>query len=300
VAKDHVSGPAEAARDYFSGFINGPDRSRSAAAQKLVIEIESWIAGASSASSPASRPHQAPTVVVPEITLSRAVEKLKWTRTNPQSLWDYFDAFYGVHFHGMLGARERRIPDCPYTEGKIRDWSKGYPPKIPFVIPRALSHVESLQHVAKAFPAMLTNKDVDQVQRSENDDGIYGWMSIDAAIDAPYRVNSLANITGLSEGELAELFDRLGRLGQTVNVYALSGQALYGMWGWGRFPDTNGTDSRLLGTRFQGDAIGGHFDSKAGRLALDFRVPKDRHEAHLGARSVGDLTTNRPPASARH
>lgn len=289
--EDETPDPATAARRYFAGFTAHPNQSKRDVAKKLVAEIDLWLAEGYSAPSQPSGGHQAPAVVVPKGTLDKAADKLRWNPRDPRSLWDFYDAFYKFHFDGVLSPRDTIIPDCPYTERVIDKWMRAdFPPKYPFVLPETLSEADSFPSMTRAFPTILAQPDVDQLRKSENESGIFGWMSIDAAIDAPYRVGSLGKITGLDEGGLRELFDKLGRSGQTVNVYALSGQVLFWMWGWGRYPDCNGTDSRLLGTRFEGRPLGGSFDPTTGRMVLDFNLGRNHHAAHLGGRSIGDLT----------
>lgn len=277
---------------YFSGFANNGDAAKAKLAQDLAAGLRTWIERYGDPSAPAAESSKAPeapaAVVTTEKTLISARDKLVSDPRNPQRVWEYFTAFYQFRFGKLVAPRDLVVSDCPYSEEKILAWRKDAIPQFPFYLPQILSACpEGLLLAGRALPE-LQHRALEQGTLVTNNLELVGWMGIEAMDAAPYRVNKQGILSGLDEAQLKETLDQAGRVGQTVNVYVVSGPVFRMVLGF--YPDGTSTSARLLGSRYDGKVTGARFYPN-GRLGLDATLSFANRFPHLGGRSAGDVVS---------
>ncbi len=225
---------------------------------------------------------ESPVFVTAKQTLAKAITAYKSRLYSPEYLSEFMQASW--NYDGIcrmnLVPSDVAVPQAPYTEAQIRQFMKLNDPDyrnaafdLGFFLPEILSSVDGLILMGVGFPKTLTwalrpNHDI------KNSSNPYGWMRVDAGMDAPFR--------GTNEKELREQIRKLERDGQTLNIYASSGAAIKKIFDY--YPDQIFTWSRLLVSSEAGRVLSAHFDSD-GKLSVYSGLLSEHRGDSLGGRS---------------
>ncbi|OGE71232.1 hypothetical protein A2617_03590 [Candidatus Daviesbacteria bacterium RIFOXYD1_FULL_41_10] len=226
---------------------------------------------------------EAPTFTTAEQTLARATDHYKKHLYSPEYLSEFMQASW--NFDGIqrmnLYPSDVVVPQAPYTESQIWQFMKLDDPSnrsasvdLGFFLPEILSSTDGLILMGVGFPktntwALRPNHNI------KNFSNPYGWMRVDAGMDAPFRRTN--------EGELKERIKSLGRMEQSLNIYASSGEAIKRIFDY--YPDERLTWwSRLLLCSGAGRVLDACFGSDGGLFVRSGLRSGCRGDA-LGGRS---------------
>lgn len=227
---------------------------------------------------------EAPTLVTVEQTLTRAIAAYKSNLYRPEYLSEFMQASWnhdGIQIM-RLSPSDVVVPQAPYTEAQIRQFMRlddCLDGKIPAAfdvgsfLPKRVSDPDGLILMGVAFWetddwALRPDHGI------KNYANPFGWMRVDAGLDAPFR--------GTNEAELRKQINQSGRTGQTLNIYVPSGEAIKRIFDY--YPDQGRTWSRLPNSSGAGGVLHADF-YPGGRLSVySYLLPGSR-DGSLGGRS---------------
>lgn len=225
---------------------------------------------------------EAPTFVTAERILAKAIKAYQTHPQSPEYLSEFMQAFW--NFHGIdrtsLSTSDVVVPQAPYTEAQIRQFMRlddpngGFAPvDLGFFLPEILSSPDGLILMGVGFPktSSWTLRPNHGIINSSNP---AGWMRVEASMDTPFRRTN--------KNDLKEQIRGLGRVGQTLNIYVPSGEAIKEMFDY--YPDQDLTCSRLLLSLKAGRVLGARFLSGGGLCVSSNLLSGDQGD-YLGGRS---------------
>lgn len=234
--------------------------------------------------------HQAPPTQFSEHTLILAAASYRDHKDSRVYLSELLSAFWENHRVPMgLAPSDVRVTDCPYTDEDIWQFMKLDDPKpgnpdvdLGFYLPQVLATKQGLILLGKGFPEMGTwvFQEDDNITNGHQE---FGWLRVDASLDAPYRTNKNGELTGLNVDELNEAIRNDKRRGQIVNIYGPSGKLIKQVFDY--YPDQGNTWSRLPESlEGGGRVLGAGFGSGGFLRVYSYWNRKERHPG-MGGRS---------------
>lgn len=225
---------------------------------------------------------EAPTLITAEQTLGKAVEVYQSHLYSPEYFSEFMQASWNLDgIERMnLDPRDVEVSQVPYSEAQIRKFMRlndpnggASPVDLGFFLPEILSSTDGLVLMGVGFP-----KTKDWALRPghniKNSSNPSGWMRVEASMDAPFL--------GTNEKDLKQQIKDLGRVGQTLNIYVPSGEAIKRIFDY--YPDQGFTRSRLPLSSRAGTVLGAHFFA-GGRLVVDSSLRSGVRLGRLGGRS---------------
>lgn len=235
---------------------------------------------------------KAPTSTNRRHTLELATTAYRAKLQSPEDLFNFFQAhwdYYGIEWMG-LSKRDTRVVDVPYKEEDIWQFMKLDDPQAGnpgadlayFHLP-VLASADGYTRVlmGKGFPYMGSLV-FESGYNIRNGHTSSGWMRVDAGLDAPFRTNKKGELTGLNENELKRAIIAASRVGQTINIYALSGDVIKKIYGY--FPDQGATWSRLPESFEDDRVLNADFD-ECGLLSVNSNLDSEDQNPSIGGRS---------------
>lgn len=228
-----------------------------------------------------------PTIVTAGRTLAVALVEYRSKPTNPECLWNFQEAHWGLNRFAMgLPKSDVVISNVPYTEDQMKKFMgvsrfrKVSNPGFALFLPEVASTApEGLLLLSKVYPQMKWELQVIEQVKNEDKEGnlvnLFGWMRTEKVIDAPH--------TSTNE-EQAEQAIGVGRKGQTLNVYGEAGNQSKMLTG--KYSDQTRTLVRILNSRVRGQVVGASFDPHGG-CGVYWPLESDNADDYLGVRSVG-------------
>ena len=231
-----------------------------------------------------------PVVVNAWHTSELALLAYKKNPTNPERLYNFQEARWGLNRFAMgLSKADVAVDDCPYSEDQIRQFMglggfrKVSNPDFALFLPQVASTAEGLVLQGKAYPQMTNMvfqegtpiKNVDQLG---NEVSLYGWMRTEKSIDA---LN-----TNTNEDQAREAIRKVGRLPQTLNVYAEAGNISKLISPKFQYLDEVRTWVRILSSLLGGQVVYADFHLD-GHCHVHWDLEPGHANAFLGVRSVG-------------
>lgn len=219
----------------------------------------------------------APIVLTPETTLTRAADKLRGNRENPEALSDFLDSYW-KNFAANLVRSGRSLPlsdlqvvTSPYTEQDLYNLRQQPDAEMGFFLPEILADKTGLPILKAGHPEMSIYVE----DGGEYTHQSFGWMSVQSSLFTPHP--------NTTQKEAETIFKGNNRLGFTPNIFiAFSGVTKEVE---GRFINEKSV-SRLLGYLIRGGAAGAGFNDHGYCGVVFGWDPKDRVR-NLGARSLG-------------
>lgn len=225
---------------------------------------------------------EAPTLVTAEVTLDRAIDAYKGRLHSPEYLSEFMQASWNVDGIDRMNLypSDVVVPQVPYTEAQIRqfmmldDPNGGVAPvDLGFFLPDILSSTDGLILMGVSFPK-TRNWALRPEHNIKNASNPSGWMRVEAGRDAPFlRTN---------ERDLKQQIKDLGRMGQTLNIYVPSGEAIKRIFDY--YPDQGFTWSRLPLSSGAGGVLDAGFYSDGG-LYVHSHLHSEHRNDFLGGRS---------------
>lgn len=226
---------------------------------------------------------KAPAIIALERTLQLAAEKYKENTDSPEYLSEFYQALWNLYRVNMgLSSKDVEVVSSTYTKQDLNDLRQLKVPELCFYLPQIVSTApEGLVLLGKAFPFMLSwslqeNTSVRNVNKQGQTINQYGWMSVEAVVNAPY--------TETTQEQLEDIFKNEGRVGQTLNVYAASSQAIKNIYD--QYPDEIYSYVRLLGSEVESRVMVSANFFPNGCLNVGFDSYRYNRWSVLGGRSV--------------
>lgn len=232
---------------------------------------------------------QAPAQQTNEQTLSLVVAAYRASLNSPVLLSELLGAFW-AHYRVPMGLApaDVRVTDCPYGEEDMRQFMKlanlqaGNPgADIGFYLPQVLATEQGLILLGKGFGYMNTWA-FQEGNGISNGHQRFGWMRVNADLDAPYQVNKKGQLTGLNIDELKGAISDEGRVGEIVNIYGPSGEVIKQVFNY--YPDQGVTWSHLPESVGAGGVLRVFF-SESGYLGVGSSWDRRERVPGVGGRS---------------
>lgn len=232
---------------------------------------------------------QAPAQQTSKQTLNLAVAAYRASLNSPVLLSEFLSAFW-EHYRVPMGlaSSDVRVTDCPYSENDVWQFMKLDNPQagnpdadIGFYLPQVLATDGGLILLGKGFDYMGTWA-FQEGNGIRNGHQSFGWMRVNASLDAPHRLNKQGQLTGLNVDELKRAISDEGRTGKTVNTYGPSGAVIKRVFNY--YPDEGITWSRVPESVRAGKVLDADFDG-SGHLGVFSGWPRGGRSPGLGGRS---------------
>lgn len=221
----------------------------------------------------------APVWTSPERTLELAIAHYRANPYDPSRLAEFYAAHWSFRRTAMgLSQRDLVVSDCLYSEDDLRSWGAT---DFGLLVPQVVSTApEGLILLGKADPtldsrAFQEGTSVRNVDSKGKAVELDAWMRTEKGVDAPH--------TRTNQKQAEEIVEQSGRVGDTLNVYAVAGVVSHELFGY--YLDQERTWTRVLSSRGGSRVVGASF-GRGGRCSVGWRLFPGSVYDGLGVRSV--------------